>query len=152
MMDKTPDTPNTLAGCWMRWSLLAFGWANVGLGVVGIFIPGLPTTIFLIIAFWAFSKSSERFQRWLWNHPRLGPPIRDWHQHRVIPLKAKILAAVMMTSSFVYVALVVADDWVLPLALAAVMVPAAFYVLTRDSRPPADGVPATVTTDGESEP
>ncbi|MDD9878120.1 MAG: YbaN family protein [Magnetovibrio sp.] len=129
-------TTNRAENCWMRWSLLAFGWANVGLGVIGIFVPGLPTTVFLLIAFWAFSKSSERFQNWLWTHPKLGPPIRDWHDHRVIPLKAKVLAAVMMASSFVYVAVFVAETWLLPALMAAVMVPAAAYVLTRSSAPP----------------
>jgi len=124
------------SACWLRWSLLGFGWFNVGLGIIGIFVPGLPTTIFLIIAFWAFSKSSEKFQNWLWNHPRLGPPIRAWHEHRVIPLKTKVLAAVMMSSSFVYVAVIVADDWRLPAFLAAIMVPAAAYVMTRASYPP----------------
>ena len=142
-----PPEPNPALGCWMRWSLLAFGWANVGLGIVGIFIPGLPTTVFLLIAFWAFSKSSERFQIWLWSHPRLGPPIRDWHQHQVIPLKAKLLAAVMMTFSFVYVAVFIADDWRLPAALALVMVPAAIYVMTRASAPPTEAASSVVGGD-----
>ena len=137
---RLPETrekfTGNLAGCWIRWCLLAFGWANIGLGFVGIFIPGLPTTIFLIIAFWAFSKSSEKFQNWLWSHPKLGPPIRAWHMHRVIPVRAKIFAGVMMTFSFVYVAAFVAEDWVLPTVLAGVMIPAATYVLTRASAPP----------------
>ena len=127
--------------------MLAFGWANVGLGVIGVFVPGLPTTIFLLVAFWAFSKSSARFQNWLWQHPRLGPPIRDWHEHRVIPMKAKILAAVMMTSSFVYVAFFVADSWLVPAAMAAVMIPAAVYVLSRASRPPTGAAVPVVSTD-----
>lgn len=143
-----PESPEkstgNLAGRWIRWCLLAFGWANIGLGVIGIFIPGLPTTIFLIIAFWAFSKSSERFQNWLWSHPRLGPPIRAWRNHKVISVKAKIFAAAMMTFSYVYVAIFMAKDWVLPAILAAVMVPAAVYVLTRASRPPAER-PAALT-------
>ena len=129
--------------CWVRWILLAFGWANVGLGLVGIFIPGLPTTVFLIIAFWAFSKSTERFQNWLWLHPKLGPPIRAWHMHRVIPVRAKIFAAVTMTFSFVYVTTFVAEDWALPSLLAAIMVPAAAYVLTRASAPPQTTDPVT---------
>lgn len=129
------DTPK-LAGCWMRWALMAFGWANVGLGVVGIFVPGLPTTVFLLIAFWAFSRSSEKFQVWLWTHPRLGPPIRDWHEHRVIPVRAKILAATMMSASFTHVAFFVAEDWFLPTLLATIMLPAAAYVMTRASTPP----------------
>ena len=147
---KLPEQPEkstgNLAECWIRWCLLAFGWANVGLGLVGIFIPGLPTTIFLIIAFWAFSKSSERFQIWLWSHPRFGPPIQAWHNHRVIPIKAKIFAATMMSFSFAYVAFFVADDWIMPTILAAIMIPAAAYVLTRASRPPAE-VPGAPSND-----
>jgi len=126
-----------ISNCTLRWGLAAFGWLNVGLGIVGIVVPGLPTTVFLLIAAWAFSKSSERFQRWLWNHPRFGPPIRDWHQHRVIPRRSKILATTMMTTSFLFVTLVIAESWVLPAVLALVMVPAALYILTRASTPPA---------------
>jgi len=63
----------------------------------------------------------------------LGPPIRAWHLHRVIPAKAKILAVVMMTASFIYVYFWVADDWRLPTLLAAVMIPSGLYVVTRAS-------------------
>lgn len=128
-----------ISNCTLRWGLIAFGWLNVGLGIVGVVVPGLPTTVFLLIAAWAFSKSSERFQRWLWNHPHFGPPIRAWHQHRVIPRRAKILATSMMTTSFLFVTLVVAKSWVLPAVLASVMVPAALYILTRASTPSALG-------------
>ncbi len=128
--------PDNLAQCTVRWALLAFGWLNVALGMIGVVVPGLPTTVFLIIAVWAFSKSSERFQRWLWNHPRFGLPLRIWHQHRVIPLKAKVMAAAMMTASFLYVTFFIAEGWELPTLLAAVMVPAATYILTRASAAP----------------
>ena len=64
-----------LARFWIRCFLLVFGWTNVGIGLVGIFIPGFSTTVFLIVAFWAFSKSSRKFQNWLWFHPKLGPSI-----------------------------------------------------------------------------
>ena len=134
-----------LARFWIRCFLLVFGWTNVGIGLLGIFIPGLPTTVFLIIAFWAFSKSSEKFQNWLWSHPKLGPPIRAWHMHRVIPVRAKIFAGVMMTFSFVYVAAFVAEDWVLPTVLAGIMIPSATYVLTRASAPPQTAAPDTAT-------
>ena len=137
---RLPETKEkshvNLARFWVRWFLLVFGWTNVGIGLVGIFIPGLPTTVFLIIAFWAFSKSSDKFQNWLWFHPKLGPSIRAWHLHRVIPVRAKVFAGVMMAISFIYVSAFVAKDWVLPTILAAVMIPAAAYVLTRASAPP----------------
>jgi len=120
----------------MRWALIAFGWANVGLGVIGVFVPGLPTTVFLLVAVWAFSKSSERFHAWLWSHPHLGPPIRRWYNYRVIPIRAKVFAALAMISSFVYVTGFVAEDWLLPAVMAAILLPSAGYVLSRASEPP----------------
>ncbi len=83
----------------MRYVIFCFGWFNICLGVLGIFIPGLPTTVFFLTALWAFSKSSVRFHRWLYHHPTLGRTIRDWHQHKVIPLPAKIMALTLMTAS-----------------------------------------------------
>lgn len=74
----------------------------VGLAFVGIFLPVLPTTPFLLVATWAFSKGSPRLERWLLQHPKLGPAVRDWRAYRIIPIKAKLLASVMMMSSLVY--------------------------------------------------
>jgi len=74
----------------------------VGLAFIGIFLPVLPTTPFLLVAVWAFSKGSPRLERWLLQHPKLGPAVRDWRAHRIIPLKAKMLASIMMASSFAY--------------------------------------------------
>ena len=134
--ESTEIKPDNMANSTLRWVLLGFGWLNVGLGVIGVVVPGMPTTVFLIIAAWAFSKSSVRFQRWLWNHPRFGSLIRAWHEHRVIPMRAKVLAAAMMAASFLYVTVFVAESWVLPAFLAAVLVPAGAYVLSRASAAP----------------
>lgn len=133
-MDSLPkETTEKLQRCWARWALFGFGWLNVIVGAIGIFVPGLPTTVFLIIAFWAFSKSSDRFHSWLWNHPRFGPGLRNWHEHRVIPVSSKILAVAMMSASFLYLSLFVAESWVLPTIMAFIMVPPAIYVVTRNS-------------------
>ncbi len=118
----------------MRQLLIAFGWLNVAVGMVGIVVPGLPTTIFLIIALWAFSKSSRRFHDWLYNHPRFGPPLRQWNAHRVIPPKAKGLAVGVMVFSWLIITLYVADDWMLPVAVGATLMAVAAYILTRPSR------------------
>ncbi|MBT7942589.1 MAG: YbaN family protein [Alphaproteobacteria bacterium] len=140
--DQSSDSkPDNLAQCTLRWGLLAFGWLNVGLGMIGVLVPGMPTTVFLIIAVWAFSKSSARFQQWLWNHPKFGASLRLWHEHRVIPMKAKVMAAIMMTASFLYVTFYIAEGWQLPILLAAVMVPAGIYVLTRASVVPSTETP-----------
>ena len=138
----------TIENCWMRWALLVLGWASIGLGIVGIFLPGLPTTVFLLIALWAFSKSSLRFHTWLWNHPRFGPPVRDWHNHQVIPLKAKLLAVMMMSVSLIYIAAFVAEDWQLPLFMVLILSPIGIYIVTRASSPPEQKLPARVDADG----
>ncbi len=116
-----------------RYGLIAFGWLCVCLGVIGAFLPVMPTTIFLILALWAFSRSSARFHHWLYSHPRLGRPLRAWHAHRVIPIPAKCLALTMMTAGLLFVIFFVAEGWALSLGLGAV----AAYIVTRPHRIPA---------------
>lgn len=71
-------------------------------GLVGVFLPVLPTTPFVLLAAFCLSRSSSRAEQWLLNHPRFGPMVRDWRQRRAIPLRAKQLAWVMMTLSSVW--------------------------------------------------
>ncbi|HJO73397.1 MAG: YbaN family protein [Rhodospirillales bacterium] len=139
--DNWEVSPDAVRRCAGRWLFLAFGWLNVAVGMIGVVVPGLPTTVFLIIALWAFTNSSERFRTWLWDHPRFGPPLRAWHRHRVIPLKAKVLAVASMTMSFILVTAFAAESWALPAAMVSVMMPIAAYLLTRASAVP---VPARV--------
>ncbi len=120
----------------LRIALIAFGWANVAVGIVGIFVPGLPTTIFLLIALWAFSRSSVRFNRWLYTHPRLGPFIRDWQAHQVIPVRAKLLALGLMALSLILVIIFVAESWIMATTVAAVLSAVAAFIVTRPSRKP----------------
>jgi len=115
--------------------LLLFGWTNVGIGMVGLVLPGLPTTVFLLMALWAFSKSSARFHHWLYTHPRLGPPLRDWNEHGVIPPRAKLLAIAMMAASLAWVTFGIAETWQGPALMAACLVPVAAFIVTRPSYP-----------------
>ena len=131
------ENATPFAHCGARIAVMAFGWLNVGLGVVGIVVPGMPTTVFLLMALWAFSKCSTRFHFWLYNHKTLGPPIRDWHERRMIPARAKVAAVAMMSMSVAILALFVAESWLLPGAVAACLVPVAAFILTRPSRPAA---------------
>lgn len=75
-----------------RWLWIAGGWAALALGIVGAFLPVIPTTPLVLVAAWCFSKGSKRLHQWLLEHRRFGPMIRDWEQHHVIRLRAKILA------------------------------------------------------------
>ncbi len=120
----------------VRWWYFTMGWAMIVLGVIGIIIPGLPTTVFLIVAVWAFPRSSARFQLWLWQHRVLGPYVRDWYQYRVIPLRGKILAVVTMIASIIYMAVVSDGEWMPPFLLSGVLLPIGLYICTRSSSPP----------------
>src|SRR6218665_2969164 len=80
----------------VRYALLAVGWLCVVLGGIGIFVPVLPTTPFLLLAAACFVRSSRRFYLWLVEHPRLGPWIRDYLEGNGIPLKGKVYAIGLM--------------------------------------------------------
>lgn len=114
-----------------RYLLIALGWLCILIGMIGVVVPGLPTTVFLLIAAWAFSKSSDRFQRWLLDHPRLGPPVIAWRDRGAIPLKAKVLAIIMMAASLSLIIFYVASDWVFPTVVGLIMAAAGAYVVTR---------------------
>ena len=70
--------------------LITFGLACVGLAVLGIFLPVLPTTPLLLLALACFAKSSEKLHNWLLTNRTFGPLIRDWHETRSMPRKAKV--------------------------------------------------------------
>ncbi len=134
--NDAPSVPEAVLCAPVRWGLIAFSAINVALGVAGMFLPVMPTTVFLLMALWAFSKSSHRFHRWLYDHPRLGRPLRDWHAHRVIPRRAKILAVSMMSMSWLIVVYVSAGGWVVPAIVGACLLPVAAFIVTRRSHVP----------------
>lgn len=76
--------------------LLTFGHFFLVLGIVGAFLPVLPTTPFLLLAAYFYSKSSDKIHNWLMNHKYLGPPLKDWQERGVIGIKSKWLATVML--------------------------------------------------------
>ena len=79
-----------------RYVLLVIGWLSVTLGIIGIFLPVLPTTPFLLLAAACFVRSSRRSYDWLVTHPRLGPWFRDYLEGNGIPLKGKVYAIATM--------------------------------------------------------
>ena len=73
----------------------------VGLGVIGLFLPFLPTVPFLLAAAFCFGRSSERLHQWLLRHPRLGPPVRDWNERGAISPRAKRFASASVAAALV---------------------------------------------------
>jgi uncharacterized protein len=96
-----PDPPRPL---WQRVLWLGAGWLALLTGIVGIFLPLLPTTPFVLLAAFCFSRGSARWEAWMLQHPRFGPIVRDWREHRAVPLRAKQLATLMMTIGSVWAA------------------------------------------------
>ncbi len=127
-----------------RWAWLALGVALTGLGVVGLILPLMPGTVFLILAAACFTRSSPRLERWLLEHPRFGPTVVAWRRDGVIPVRAKILAFVGMGFSLALVSVSDAP----PIAIvstAALIAAGALYVGTRPSRPKAERPPQRLT-------
>ena len=120
-----------------RWIYLALGWLFVALGLIGVVLPVLPTTPFLLLALWAFARSSQRVHDWLYNHRSFGPPLREWHEYRVIPRRAKVFALGAMTASALYVVLGTSAPWYGVAAMIAVMAVGAGFILRSPSRRPA---------------
>jgi len=75
----------------------------LGIGIIGIFVPLLPTTPFALLAVFFFSRSSKRFEKWIESHPLLGPPIKNWRIYGAISIRAKLLASLLILASLVYV-------------------------------------------------
>ena len=115
--------------------LLIVGWLCVGLGFVGIFVPGIPTTIFLIIALWAFARSSKKFHAWLLNHKRFGPILHNWQEYKVVPLRAKILMVILQISVVIIVQYTF-DNLIITFGLTIILVLVAMYVISLPSKAP----------------
>ncbi|MCF8259910.1 MAG: YbaN family protein [Melioribacteraceae bacterium] len=80
----------------MKYLLIFLGTLSLGIGIIGIIVPGLPTTVFLLITAACYFRSSERLYNWLIHHKVYGKFIRDYREHKAMPRKAKISALIMM--------------------------------------------------------
>ncbi|MDT3779259.1 YbaN family protein [Nitrospira sp. MA-1] len=84
----------------VRLLLLVGGWISLGLGLLGIFVPLVPTTPFILLAAWCFSKSSPRLHAQLLKQPLLGPMIQNWEQEGSISRNAKLMATACIIALF----------------------------------------------------
>ena len=112
---------------------IGFGWFFFALGLIGIALPLLPTTPFLLLAAVCFSKGSDNIYRWLINHPTLGPPIINWREKRAITRRSKIVSTVSMLVLLVITPLVGAPWWAA--AVHAAMLTAVVIFLWRQAEP-----------------
>lgn len=117
---------------------MALGLSLVGIGFVGLFVPLLPTTDFLLLALPCFARSSVRLEHWLLDHPRVGPPLRAWRAERAVPRHAKIAACVGMATGYAIFCLAARPGQLAAMLVGAAMIGSAVWIVTR----PAPGMGA----------
>ena len=114
-----------------RWLWFGAGWCSVGVGGVGVVVPGLPTTVFFIVAASCFAKSSPRFERWVLDLPRIGQMVRDHRAGLGMRRRAKAWAIGTMLLFAGVSALVVVDRVVITIAILALVAVGVWYVAWR---------------------
>ncbi|OGA17783.1 MAG: hypothetical protein A3I63_09960 [Betaproteobacteria bacterium RIFCSPLOWO2_02_FULL_66_14] len=125
------DSPAVRALLWSAGSLC------VALGVIGLFLPVLPTTPFMLLAAACYARASERFYRWLLTHRVFGPTVREWRRHRSIPWRTKLWAIVLMSATLATsIVFFVRPAWLQgALALLGVLLAAWLYRVPSRDRP-----------------
>lgn len=118
---------------------LTVGWIAVVLGGIGVVVPGLPTTGFMVFAASCFAKSSPRFEQWILDLPGVGPHVRAYRDGEGMPKRAKVAALVMMTAAVVFAAGFAVDLWWVRLIIVAAGLIGWWFLLFR--------VPTSPTTE-----
>ncbi len=114
--------------------LLGSGHLFVGLAVLGVFLPIMPTTVFLLIAAACYVRASARFYNWLLNNKLFGPIILDWRRHRAMRRKHKITAIVLIVLTIGSSAIFVVPQWYAKVILAAIGAGVIIFLLSIPTR------------------
>ena len=113
---------------------LLVGFTALAFGLAGVVLPLLPTTPFLLLAAFAFARSSPRLSAWLHSHPRFGPLIENWNSHGSIDRPTKRVAVVVMAATFALSVFLEVAPWIL-ITQAVVLSAVAVFILTRPDGP-----------------
>lgn len=111
----TRQTQSTSKIAQLLFGLLAY--VSLGIGLIAIVVPGLPTTEFILLAAWAATKSSPRLSAWLENHRLFGPILFNWRNGKIIARRAKISATVSMLLCAILMLVMLDHGWPVYLAI-----------------------------------
>ena len=136
--------------------LIVCGTVSVGLGAVGVFVPLLPTTVFLLLAAYCYARSSQKFYDWLLGNRWFGEYIRNYREGRGIPLKQKIFSISLLWLTIGYSAWFAVSLWWVRLLLLVIAIGVTIHLVTiktykpdSEKRIPQAGIPRIVAEDTE---
>jgi len=118
-----------------KWIFILAGWTSLGIGTVGVFIPLLPTTPFLLLAAACFLRSSDRLYRWLMNHRIFGSYIRNYREHRAMSISSKIWVISLLWITFGYSILQVVQILFIQIILFLIALGVTIHIITLKSPP-----------------
>ena len=114
----------------MKYLLIILGSISLVLGVIGIFLPLLPTTPFLLLAAALYVRSSENLYQWLIHQKYLGTYIRNFREHKAIPLRAKIISVTLVWATLLYCAIFISENIYLSIALLVLAIAISWHILS----------------------
>ena len=112
----------------LRWLFWTAGAVSLLLGIIGIVLPVLPTTPFVLLAAACWARASPRFHSWLHRHPYFGSMVQNWEEKRAVPRRAKYLAYTMMTASCLMMLYRFPDQWWITTGAAAICLASAVWM------------------------
>ena len=114
----------------IRWALFISGFVLIGIGILGMFLPVLPTTIFFILAAWCFARSSEKFHNWLHHNRLFGKYLSNYRSGRGMPLRSKIFSIAFLWLGILVSVVFMTDNLYIRIMLLAIAVGVTWHIYT----------------------
>ena len=114
----------------MKFLFAFLGSVSLVLGIMGVFLPVLPTTPFLLLAAAMYMRSSQRLYNWLMSHKHLGAYIRNFREHKALPLRVKVVSVTMVWATLLYCAIFVAKEWWMSTMFIAIAIGVTIHILS----------------------
>lgn len=129
-MVKKPKEVDIISNRFLRFLLILIGTISLGLGIIGIILPLLPTTPFLLLTAACYAKSSKRFYNWLMNNKYFGNYIKNYHEGRGIPLKVKVFTISLLWITILSSAYFFVKNFYVELILLIIAVSVTIHIIT----------------------
>ena len=120
---------------------LTLGVVMLAIGIVGVWLPLIPTTGPVLLAAWCFARSSERFDQWMLNHRVFGPIVRDWRSGAGFTVRAKVIAVIALAVTFGFSIWLLRDNRPVVIGLVVLALALAVFIVSRPTKPRGEPAP-----------